>query len=187
MKSNRHGLLLPRSRFSRWPCLTLSLFLTAASALAAELPLQSCDPAAPPQYADFAVTPETIDARPVLKLDSAFARHYRTRLGEGLRDLPINFAGHYVMVTFGCGSTCLYGGMVDVRTGQATALPFLLDSFGSDKVDIDDPLLYRADSSLVIMLGMLREEDEIPRQYFYEWTDSKLKPLCHAPITEETR
>jgi hypothetical protein len=31
---------------------------------------------------------------------------------------------------------------------------------------------------LVIMLGMLREEDEIPRQYFYEWAGGKLKPLC---------
>jgi len=28
------------------------------------------------------------------------------------------------------------------------------------------------------MLGMLREEDEIPRQYFYEWAGGKLKPLC---------
>lgn len=168
-----------------WSALALAVFLAASPARAADAPARLCDAASQPRYADFAVAPESIDARPALKLDSAFAREYRTRLAEGLRDLPVNFAGHYVMVTFGCGSTCLYGGMVDARTGRATALPFLIDSFGSDKVDIEDPLLYRTDSRLVVILGALRDEDEIPRQYFYEWTGEKLVPFCHAPITEE--
>jgi hypothetical protein len=167
--------------------LALSLLLVVAPALAAEVPDQPCDAAALPQHANFAVTPEILSAHSALKRNNRFSRKYRTRLGEGLRDLPVNFSGHYVMVTWGCGSTCLDGGMVDARTGQATALPFLLDSFGSFEVDIADPLLYRADSRLVVMLGMLREEDKIPRQYFYEWTHGKLKPLCHAPITEKTR
>lgn len=177
-----------RSRPSLWRRLKLVLtfFLTASSALAADIPASPCAPAALPSYEDFAAAPETIAERPALKRDTAFAREYRTRLSEGLRELPINFAGHYVMVTFGCGSTCLYGGMVDARTGEATALPFLVDSFGSDKVDIDDPLLYRVDSRLVIILGMLRDEDEIPRQYFFEWTNEKLTPLCHASITEKS-
>lgn len=153
--------------------------------MAAEVPGRPCDPAAPPQYADFAVTPEPLPTHPALKLDNAFARKYRTRLDEGLRDLPVNFAGHYVMVTWGCGTTCLDGGMVDARTGEAAALPFPLDSFGSFEVDIADPLLYRADSRLIVMLGMLREEDEIPRQYFYEWAGERLVPLCHAPIAHE--
>ena len=163
----------------------LSLFLAVAPALAAEVPDQPCSPVALPRYADFAVTPETLPTRPALKRNNRFSRKYRTRLGEGLRDLPVNFAGHYVMVTWGCGTTCLDGGMVDARTGQATALPFLLDSFASLEVDIADPLLYRADSRLVVMLGMLREEDAIPRQYFYQWTHGRLKPLCHAPIAEK--
>lgn len=177
-----------RSGRSCWrrPNLVLAFILTTSSALAADIPAAPCAPAAPPRYEDFAAAPETIVERPALKRDTAFAREYRTRLSEGLRELPINFAGHYVMVTFGCGSTCLYGGMVDARTGEATALPFLVDSFGSDKVDIDDPLLYRADSRLVIILGMLRDEDEIPRQYFFEWTNETLTPLCHAPITEKS-
>jgi hypothetical protein len=178
-------MLKVRTFFGRRWGLALSASLWASAASAADVPSRSCDPAAPPQYADFAVAPEAVDLRPALKLDSAFSREYRTRLREGLRDLPINFAGHYVMVTFGCGSTCLYGGMVDARTGEATALPFLVDSFGSDKVDIEDPLLFRADSRLVVILGKLRDEDDIPRQYFYEWTGEALTPLCHAPVTEE--
>jgi hypothetical protein len=178
-------MLKVRTFFGRRWGFALSALLWASAASAADVPFRSCDPAVLPQYADFAVAPESIAKPAALKLDNAFARKYRTRLREGLRDLPINFAGHYVMVTFGCGSTCLYGGMVDARTGEATALPFLVDSFGSDKVDIEDPLLYRADSRLVVILGKLREEDDIPRRNFYKWNGEVMEPLCHAPVTEE--
>ena len=154
---------------------------------AAEVPGQPCDPAALPQYEDFAVSLQTPAVPPVLKTDNRFARKYRTRLIEGLRDNSVNFAGHYVMITWGCGTTCLDGGMVDAQTGRAIALPFPLDIFGSFEVDIADPLLYRADSRLVVMLGMLREDDEMPRRYFYEWAGGKFMPICHAPISTETR
>lgn len=154
-------------------------------AQAAEVPDQPCDAAALPQFSDFAVSPETAPAPAALQDDTAFARKYRTRLGDGLHDLPVNFAGHYVMITWGCGTTCLDGGMVDARTGQATPLPFLLDSFGSFEINIDDPLLFREDSHLVIMLGRLRAEDDIPRQYFFDWTGSGFAPLCHAPLIDE--
>ena len=146
--------------------LVLSVLLNAAAASAADVPSRPCDPAALPQYADFAVAPETISRPAPLKRNSAFARKYRTRLGEGLRNLSVNFAGHYVMITWSCGSTCLDGGMVDARNGEAAALPFLLDSFGGSEIDIADPLLFRTDSRLVIMLGMLREEDQMPREIF---------------------
>ncbi|MBZ0262438.1 MAG: hypothetical protein K8F90_17775 [Hyphomicrobiales bacterium] len=178
---------LAQLSFSGWLALALSLCLAAAPALAAPVPSQPCDVAALPRHVDFAVTPQTRLKKAALKRNNRFARKYRTRLDEGLRDLPVNFAGHYVMVTWGCGTTCLDGGMVDARTGEASALPFPLDSFGSFEVDIADPLLTRADSRLVIMLGMLREEDETPRQYFYEWTGGKLKPLCHAIYPRSVR
>lgn len=165
--------------------LALSLILAVAPVRAAEVPERPCDADAMPRHADFAVVPEALPTPPALIETNSFAHRYRTRLTEGLRDLPVNFAGHYVMVTWGCGTTCLDGGMVDARSGEATALPFLLDSFGSFEVEIDDPLLFSADSRLVIMLGRLRAVDEIPRQYFFEWVGDKLEPLCHAPVTHE--
>lgn len=166
--------------------LAVVLILAAAPVRAAEVPDQPCDVGALPRFSDFAATPEVPPTPPALVQNNRFARTYRALLTEGLRDLPVNFAGHYVMVTWGCGTTCLDGGMVDARTGVATPLPFLLDSFGSFEVEIDDPLLFRADSRLVIMLGRLRAADEIPRQYFFEWTADTLEPLCHAPVTGET-
>lgn len=151
--------------------------------MAAEVPGRPCDPAALPQYADFAVTPEPLPTRPALKLDSAFARKYRTRLGEGLRDLPVNFAGHYVMVTWGCGTTCLDGGMVDAQTGEAFALPGILDSFGP--FGIEEPLLHRPDSRLLVTLGAAAGDATVPEAGYREWTGTELRPLCSRILSED--
>lgn len=180
------GTMVPRTSLLRRSGLALALCLAVAQAQAGVVPDKACDAAALPQFADFAVAPETFPASVTLQDNTPFARKYHTRLADGLRDLPVNFAGHYVMITWGCGTTCLDGGMVDARTGQATPLSFLLDSFGSFEVEIEDPLLFHPDSHLVIMLGRLRSEDDIPRQYFFDWTGSGLAPLCHAPLIDET-
>ncbi|PKP77437.1 MAG: hypothetical protein CVT81_09405 [Alphaproteobacteria bacterium HGW-Alphaproteobacteria-3] len=176
-------MLKVRTFFGRRWGLALSALLWASAASAADVPSRSCDPAASPQYADFAVAPETIDTRPELKLNNAFARKYRTALREALRDRPVDFAGHYVMVTFGCGTTCMYGGWVDAQTGEAFALPGILDSFGP--FDIEDPLLYRAGSRLIIALGAARGDEERPEAGYYEWTGTELRPLCTRRLTEE--
>ena len=176
-------MLKVRTFFGRRWGLALSALLWASAASAADVPSRSCDPAASPQYADFAVAPETIDTRPALKLNNAFAREYRTSLREALRDRPVDFAGHYVMVTHGCGTTCMTGGWVDAISGEATPLPVILDTFGP--FEIDDPLLFRLDSRLLVTLGAARGDEERPEAGYYEWTGTELRPLCTRRLTEE--
>ena len=176
-------MLKVRTFFGRRWGLALSALLWASAASAADVPSRSCDPAASPQYADFAVAPETIDTRPALKLNNAFARKYRTALREALRDGPVDFAGRYVMVTFGCGTTCMYGGWVDAQTGEAFALPGILDSFGP--FGIEDPLLYRIGSRLVIVLGAASADETRPEAGYYEWTGAELRPVCTRRLTGE--
>ena len=50
------------------------------------------------------------------------ASAFKTRLKEGLQD-GMNFAGSYVIVTWGCGTECMSGAMVDVSTGSVIDLP----------------------------------------------------------------
>ncbi|MBS0457525.1 MAG: hypothetical protein JSS44_09385 [Proteobacteria bacterium] len=51
-------------------------------------------------------------------------REYRTRITEGAK-LGVNFAGHYALVTFGCGSGgCLTGYVVDETNGGVSELGF---------------------------------------------------------------
>ena len=49
---------------------------------------------------------------------SKLARAYRTRLREGAKKGP-NFAGHFTLVSWGCGSSCQEWAIIDARTGRA--------------------------------------------------------------------
>ena len=45
------------------------------------------------------------------------ARAYRTQLSEGAKKGP-NFAGHFTLVSWGCGASCQTWAIVDARTGK---------------------------------------------------------------------
>lgn len=50
------------------------------------------------------------------------ARYYRTNLRKAAAG-GVNFAGHYAIGVWGCGSPCLIAGMVDLKTGKVTWVP----------------------------------------------------------------
>lgn len=156
-----------------------ALLLAAPSALWAV----PCDVGSPPQFADYPAAPAVIEKRAALKLNSAFARKYRTALREGLRDYPIEFAGRYVVVTFGCGTTCMFGGWVDAKTGEAFGMPGILDTFGP--FGVETPLVLRTDSRLVITLGAASSDNTRPEASYYEWTGAKLSLVCTRILTDE--
>ena len=45
------------------------------------------------------------------------ARSFRTRLSEALHR-GVNFAGHYAVAGWGCGTGCISGAIIDARTGN---------------------------------------------------------------------
>lgn len=57
---------------------------------------------------------------PLVVSSSPTARAYRTRTREAMAE-GVNFAGHYVVATWGCGTECMGGHIVDARTGRAVA------------------------------------------------------------------
>lgn len=172
---------MPKLRTSllrRWG-LVLSVVLGAPS-LGWAAP---CAQDLPPRFEDFPAEPAGTATRPALKLSNAFAREYRTSLREGLAHWPVDFAGHYVMVTHGCGTTCMTGGWVDAISGEATPLPVILDSFGP--FEIDDPLLFRLDSRLLVTLGSAAGDETRPQASYYEWTGAELRPVCTRILTAD--
>src|ERR1700694_5182515 len=77
-----------------------------------------------PQFRDYFVadTYRGVPARVNFRI-SPDARSYRTRLREGAAKGP-NFAGHFTIVTWGCGSDCYDIAIVDARTGRVWFAPF---------------------------------------------------------------
>jgi hypothetical protein len=96
----------------------------------------------PPRFEDYRVgerftgIPAAVDLRSHPK-----ARLFRTMLREGAKKGP-NFAGHYTVVTWGCGSDCRMIAVVDARTGRVYIAPFTVSpGIGED---------FRSDSRLFI-------------------------------------
>jgi hypothetical protein len=72
----------------------------------------------PPQFEDFPVSRKYKGVSAAVDLRSnPRAWSYRTRLRQGTRKGP-NFAGHYTVVSWGCGSNCESNAIVDALTGR---------------------------------------------------------------------
>ena len=67
------------------------------------------------------------------------AKTYKTKLQEGTRKGP-NFAGHYTVVTIGCGTQCQENWVIDAKTGKIL-----------DKVSSIIGTKYQVDSLLLIV------------------------------------
>jgi len=160
------------------------LWTLSQSAFATGTPDKECTTGALPVFADYAVPVQNIPKRPKLKRNNRFSHMFKTRLKNGLHGKPVDFAGHYIIVTFGCGTGCLYGGYVDADSGQAMELPFMVNA--PRLVYVPRLVERKADSRLLIVRGTLSEDDDRAMKYFFSLQGSKLVPICHAPLDDKT-
>src|SRR6476469_2157558 len=102
------------------------------------------------------------------------ARLFRTALRNAARD-GINFAGHFVLTTWGCGSSCTVGAIIDGKTG-AVFFPKQLDGFWWEfwHGDPAQPFGFQKNSRLLIFLGFEPGDYNGDRRRYgyhvYEWT-----------------
>jgi hypothetical protein len=92
---------------------------TIASVLLAAIAAGAPAPQKPlPKFDDYRVDEKFRNKpAPVVTTGSNLARTYRTRLREGEAKGP-NFAGHFTLVSWGCGGGCQDWAVVDARTGH---------------------------------------------------------------------
>lgn len=102
-------------------------------------------------------------------LSTEDAQMYRTRIAQTARMKP-NFAGHYIIGTWGCGTGCSRGVIVNAVTGKVVFLPeseqvgFLCHPPDPDPVDIA-AVDFRTDSRLLIV-NQVTKEYVIRSDYF---------------------
>lgn len=129
-----------------------------------------------PRFEDYAVR-ETFGGPskpPVLATKEQ--RAFRTRLREAAKEKP-NFAGHYVLTTWGCGTECVTGAAIDARTGKVILLPFTLCCWGFDVPDDFEPIAFRLDSSLIVFRGARNEVEADKGNHYYTLVGGRLKEL----------
>lgn len=110
------------------------------------------------------------------------ANNFRTNLRNAAKE-GVNFAGHYILTTWGCGTNCTVSAIIDARNGNVF-FPDQLEGSGFGFCDLPDdtePLVYRADSRLLILSGFkggdLNLENGRCGVYYLEWTGKNLKQV----------
>ena len=102
-------------------------------------------------------------------------RRFRTRLREAAQEKP-NFAGHYIITAWGCGTGCLMGAVIDANTGKVRWFPHSICCWG--EIERDDnftPIVFRLDSRLIVFTGLRNERDRDQGAHFYEFGKTGFK------------
>ena len=95
-------------------------------------------------------------AAPRLRPGTA-AWHFRTRIREAAKEPP-NFAGHYVLATWGCGAECVSYAIIDVKTGGVYFDNRTVCCWGTAVPDDFEPVRGQLSSRLLVCTGMLNEQ-----------------------------
>jgi hypothetical protein len=129
------------------------------------------------RFEDYAVADTSLGRSRPAAVDLAsvdYGRMYRTRVREGAAAGP-NFAGHYTVVLWGCGTGCRVVAVVDARTGRLSR-ETLLTAAG---------VQYRRGSRLLFADPPAPEHPpdcaSCGTPAFYEWRDGRFVPVGPGP------
>ncbi len=103
------------------------------------------------------------------------ARMFRTVLTQGAKKGP-NFAGHYTVVLWGCGSGCVAVAIVDADSGKVY-FPNNLLSVDNVRVDVEPRIDFRTDSRLLIVVGGINEDPALRGISYFVWEHNRLKRI----------
>jgi hypothetical protein len=81
-------------------------------------------------------------------------------------DSRANFAGHYFVAIWGCGSTCVWGGIVEAKSGRIIELPSVSGWFD-----------FRHKSRLLVLSGARSEKKGDMGRHYYVLENGRLRWL----------
>ncbi len=130
-----------------------------------------------PKFGDYSVT-GIYEGKPAkVVLSTSDTKLYRTRLRESATG-PVAFAGEHVLARFGCGTGCIYGAAISLKTGRVVFLPGSVSAWYGD----GERLEYHANSRLLVAKGEINESGPTGHHY-YEFTGSAFKHIMTVPCT----
>ncbi len=155
-------------------------WFTPATIRASDLPADA------PRFEQFAVT-ERFAGKPAAPdvRSHPRSRMFRTMIRAGAQQGP-NFAGHYTLVHWGCGSGCSAYAIVDARTGRV----FHPANFASIAIyNIDDALTasderfvrFSLDSRLLMVIGGINEDPALRGISYFVWEGERLRRIRFVP------
>jgi hypothetical protein len=167
-------------KMSGWILLTL---LSASLGLLGQTP-DACEGKKLPEFKDYAASVYYGKAHAPI-LVTSLDRSYRTRIRAAAAKGP-NFAGHYALARWGCGSGCHEFVIIDLKTGAVYDLSFDRVEFHYGSTDdnpgwqcFSDLVMHRPDSSLLVVEGCLWAK-QCGRTYFV-MESGRLRQVAYDP------
>ena len=134
-----------------------------------------CSQSKLPRFKDYRVT-ETYTGRNAPLVLKRSDRMFRTRLQEAARERP-NFAGRYILTTWGCGTSCVMGAVIDARTGRVYWWDFTLCCWGYDIDENFRPVEARINSRLIVFSGARHEKEGDVGTHFYKFQNERFRHI----------
>ncbi|WP_266156307.1 hypothetical protein [Dyella silvatica] len=148
----------------------------------------------PPSFTDYPAEltrglPSSTVAEPVL--ESKTAKQYRSVIRQEFRE-KANFAGHYRVAIWGCGTDCRNFAIIDKQTGAVYTMPGI-DEISGVMGNDDERVDFKLDSKLLLISGCFNDDcisDDTPAnpkagRYAYVWTGKELRLIHSSPIPAE--
>ena len=138
-----------------------------------------------PTFSDYTVARSNSVLNDVDLSSHPDAANFRTRLEDNIHSAA-NFAGHYIMTSWGCGTMCQMNAVIDVDSGDVFFPADFTSSYGA---------CFKADSNLVILnpvdeAFMEAFDGELPEWFrvgYYLWDGQEMQLLTEnqRPVLEE--
>lgn len=135
-----------------------------------------------PTFTQYAAKVEKIKNVKVNLRSHKNANMFRTNLRNAAKE-GVNFAGHYILTTWGCGTNCTQSAIIDARNGRVF-FPDQLEGAGFGFCELPDdtePIVSRADSRLLILSGFKGGDLSLNNApcgiYYLEWTGTKFNQV----------
>ncbi len=135
-----------------------------------------------PTFAQYTAKVETIKNVRVNLKSHKDARMFRTNLRNAAKE-GVNFAGRFILTTWGCGTNCSQSAIIDARSGRVFFPDQLVGAgFGfCDLPDEAEPIISKADSRLLVLNGFkggdLNSENTPCGIYYLVWTGTSFKQV----------
>jgi hypothetical protein len=149
-----------------------------------------------PTFQDYHVAWEPPVSHPrVDTKTTVIGRRYRTVLRNGIAS-GANYAGHYTVVVWGCGSSCTSFAVVNLKTGQViipneirsisgTHLGSMVDQFLAEGMQDSWGYRYRLDSRLLVLVGAVNEYENREGAYYYIIEKDRLKQVHETRVVKD--
>lgn len=138
-----------------------------------------------PDFADYPVQ-EIYKGKPARpRIVTRYQNEFRTRIREDMEQ-KVNFAGHYIVATWGCGTGCMQFALVDAVSGQVYDPPMKSVSyhFGPDPdkgpQKFPDMVNMKPESALLVVEGCQSESEKCGR-YYYRFEKDRFTLLLFDP------